>query len=160
MIGYADSLDLPGATRNILFEERFGIRPDESHLPKNNSPRDAAIFSQVNELQGSPPPVALLFGDPARPYIRADPYFTTVEPGDQEAQDALDRLVGDMDQKIFDLELQSGDFCFIDNFRVVHGRKPFKARHDGTDRWLKRVNISRDLRKSRAARNGSSRTIS
>jgi Fe(II)/alpha-ketoglutarate-dependent arginine beta-hydroxylase len=159
MIGYADSLDLPDVTRSILFEERFGIRPDESHLAKNNSPRDMAIFEQVNEMKGSPPPVALLFGEPAHPYIRADPYFTTVEPGDHEAQDALDNLVSEMDRKIFDLELQDGDFCFLDNFRAVHGRKPFKARHDGTDRWLKRVNISRDLRKSRAARNGSARTI-
>jgi alpha-ketoglutarate-dependent taurine dioxygenase len=48
--------------------------------------------------------------------------------------------------------LQSGDFWFLDNFRVVHGRKPFKARHDGSDRWLKRVNVSCDQRKSRAAR--------
>jgi len=34
----------------------------------------------------------------------------------------------------------------------VHGRKPFTARFDGTDRWLKRVCITRDLRKSRDAR--------
>jgi hypothetical protein len=34
----------------------------------------------------------------------------------------------------------------------VHGRKPFKARHDGTDRWLKRLDVTLDLRKSRAAR--------
>jgi Fe(II)/alpha-ketoglutarate-dependent arginine beta-hydroxylase len=158
MIGYADSLDLPDATRGILSEERFGILPDESHLAKNNSSRDTAMFDQVNEMQGNPTPVALLFGDPARPYIRADPYFTTVAPGDQEAQDALDDLVREMDEKIFDLHLQSGDFCFLDNFRVVHGRKPFKARHDGTDRWLKRINIARDLRKSRAAQSGT-RTI-
>jgi hypothetical protein len=24
---------------------------------------------------------------------------------------------------------------------VVHGREPFQARYDGTDRWLKRVNV-------------------
>ena len=65
-----------------------------------------------------------------------------------------------MDDKIFDLVLASGEFCFLDNFRVVHGRKPFKARHDGTDRWLKRINVTSDLRKSRAARNsGETRAI-
>jgi alpha-ketoglutarate-dependent taurine dioxygenase len=56
-----------------------------------------------------------------------------------------------MDVKMFDLQMESGDFCFLDNFRVVHGRKPFKARHDGGDRWLMRANITCDLRKSRGA---------
>jgi alpha-ketoglutarate-dependent taurine dioxygenase len=58
------------------------------------------------------------------------------------------------------MRMESGDFCFLDNYRVVHGRKPFKARHDGTDRWLKRVNVVRDLRKSRTARQSAmARTI-
>jgi alpha-ketoglutarate-dependent taurine dioxygenase len=48
--------------------------------------------------------------------------------------------------------LEPGDFCFIDNFQAVHGRKPFKARFDGTDRWLRRINVVRDLRKSRDSR--------
>lgn len=151
-IGYADSLDLPGTTKVVLFEKRFGIRPDESHLPKNNSSPDAGTFADINEMQSSPEPVAVLFGDPARPYVRADPYFMCVGPGDHEAQSALDQFVKEMDEKMFDIHLSDGDFCFLDNFRVVHGRKPFKARHDGTDRWLKRVNIACDLRKSRAAR--------
>jgi hypothetical protein len=34
----------------------------------------------------------------------------------------------------------------------VHGRRAFKARYDGSDRWFKRMNITRDLRKSRADR--------
>jgi alpha-ketoglutarate-dependent taurine dioxygenase len=59
-----------------------------------------------------------------------------------------------MDDHLRDLRLEAGDFCFIDNFRVVHGRKPFTPRHDGTDRWLKRINVTCDLRKSRGARLG------
>ncbi|MCT9929921.1 TauD/TfdA family dioxygenase [Planotetraspora sp. A-T 1434] len=46
-----------------------------------------------------------------------------------------------MDENMFDMSLESGEFCFIDNYRVVHGRKPFRARHDGTDRWLKRSTL-------------------
>lgn len=45
---------------------------------------------------------------------------------------------------------------FLDNCRIVHERKPFKARHDGTDRWLKRLNVACDLRKSRSSRFGKS----
>jgi Fe(II)/alpha-ketoglutarate-dependent arginine beta-hydroxylase len=151
-IGYVDSLDLPDTIRAILFEKRFQIRPDESHLAKNNSALEPAKFDGITEMQSNPEPVAVLFGDQARPYIRADPYFMSVADGDQEARSALDQLVKEMDDKMFDLHLEGGDFCFLDNFRSVHGRKPFKARHDGTDRWLKRVNVACDLRKSRAAR--------
>ncbi len=158
-IGYVDSLDLPSSTKAILFEERFYIRPDESHLAKNNSAPDVAAFADIDKLQSNPTPVAVLFGDQERPYIRADPYFMSVKPEDHEARSALDQFVREMDEKMFDVHLESGDFCFLDNFRVVHGRKPFQARHDGTDRWLKRVNVVRDLRKSRAARLPGSRSI-
>lgn len=75
-----------------------------------------------------------------------------VDPSDHEAADALAQLVKQMDENMFDMSLESGEFCFTDNYRVVHGRKPFRARHDGTDRWLKRINITRDLRKCRAQR--------
>jgi Fe(II)/alpha-ketoglutarate-dependent arginine beta-hydroxylase len=158
-IGCVDSLELPASTKAILFEERFGIRPDESHLAKNNSAAGAASFAHISEMQSNPKPVAVLFGEPGRPYIRADPYFMIVQPDDRDAHDALDEFINEMDGKMFDLILESGDFCFLDNYRVVHGRKPFKARHDGTDRWLKRLNVACDLRKSRAARMPGTRSI-
>ena len=153
-VGCVDDLELPRSAEEVLFQERFGIRPDESHLAKNNSAPESDAFDGINEMQRNPDRVAVLFGDPLQPYIRADPYFMTVADDDHEAQVALDALVKAMDEVMFDLTLASGDFCFLDNFRVVHGRKPFKARHDGTDRWLKRANLTVDLRKSRAARSG------
>ena len=159
-IGHADSLVLPDATKALLFQQRFAVRPDESHLAKNNPTLDGVTFSGIDEMRANPQSVAVLFGDPARPYIRADPYFMHVSSDDHEARHALDQFVSEMDQKLVDLRLEEGDFCFLDNFRVVHGRRPFKARHDGTDRWLKRINVTRDLRKSRAAwLPGSTRSI-
>ena len=50
------------------------------------------------------------------------------------------------------ITLRPGDAVFVDNHLAVHGRRPFKARYDGTDRWLKRVSVTRDLRRSRALR--------
>jgi Fe(II)/alpha-ketoglutarate-dependent arginine beta-hydroxylase len=141
-IGYIDALDLPEAIKTALFEQRFRIRPDESHLPKNNAAQSEGTFTGINKAWQEPEPVAVLFGDPAKPYIRADPYFMTVAPDDHEARYALNCMVKEMDEKMFDLQLAGGDFCFVDNFRVVHGRKPFTPRHDGTDRWLKRLNIT------------------
>jgi Fe(II)/alpha-ketoglutarate-dependent arginine beta-hydroxylase len=159
-VGYVEGLDLPESVRSVLFEGRFVIRPDESHLAMNNFGPDAIAFETINEMQHNPDRVAVLFGNPDQPYIRADPYFMSVESGDHEAQAALEHLTKAMDGQMFDLRLESGDFCFLDNFRAVHGRKPFTPRHDGTDRWLKRVNITSDLRKSRVAQiPGSVRSI-
>jgi alpha-ketoglutarate-dependent taurine dioxygenase len=71
---------------------------------------------------------------------------------DVEASEALARFERIVDQKIGGVALQPGDIIFLDNFKVVHGRKPFKAYFNGKDRWLKRLNITRDLRKSRDSR--------
>jgi Fe(II)/alpha-ketoglutarate-dependent arginine beta-hydroxylase len=158
-IGYVEALDLPDSTKAVLFQPRFHILPDNSHLPKNNTSGDAAVFSAVEEMHRSPDGVAVLFGDPEQPYIRADPYFMRVDPDDTEAQAALGQLVEQIDKTMFDIYLEDGEFCFLDNFRLVHGRKPFKARHDGTDRWIKRINITHDLRKSRAVRPGTANRL-
>ena len=151
-VGYIDDLELPEGVKATLFEERFSIKPDESHLAKNNSAPAMTVFADIEKMQRNPDRVGVLFGDPDQPYIRADPYFMSVAAGDFEAEAALDEFVKAMDDKMFDVVLEAGEFCFLDNFRVVHGRKPFRARHDGTDRWLKRINITSDLRKSRAVR--------
>jgi L-asparagine oxygenase len=35
--------------------------------------------------------------------------------------------------------LETGDLLMVDNRRAVHGRSTFRARFDGTDRWLQRT---------------------
>ena len=140
----------------LLSEPHFVIRPDESHLPKNRgtgpaNPLIERAYTKITKMKDSPERIAVLFGDPGAPYVRMDPYF--MDPADDpEAQAALDAVVARMDEALEDRVLEAGDICFIDNFQGVHGRKPFHARFDGTDRWLKRVNITRDLRKSRDSR--------
>lgn len=157
-----DAVKLKPEQVKILFEPRFTIRPDESHLEKNRSelysqtdvPTDLveSAFSRINEMNTQPEKLPVLFGDPQSPYLRLDPYFMDKLPDDEEAQQALDALVQAVDATLYDLVLQTGEICFLDNYRVVHGRKQFKAHFDGYDRWLKRINVTRDLRKSRDAR--------
>ncbi len=148
----------------LLFEPHFTIRPDESHLPKNRPPDAAAAapagsYAQIEALQSRPPKLAVLFGDPASPYLRLDPYFMDPVEDSPAAQAALDALVAAIEASLWDLHLEAGEVCFIDNYRVVHGRRAFRARYDGRDRWLKRLNIARDLRKSRTAREASSSRV-
>ncbi|HRW37611.1 MAG: TauD/TfdA family dioxygenase [Acidimicrobiales bacterium] len=52
------------------------------------------------------------------------------------------------------LVLASGDLLVVDNARCVHGRSPFSARFDGTDRWLQRSFVVEDLAPSAADRDG------
>ena len=157
-VATVDALEIPREHLEVLFEERFVIRPDESHLLKNKSTERqvgeelAEAYERIDRLNRTPDKIAVLFGDPRSPYMRLDPYFMDDLPDDPEAQAALDALIELVDAQIWDLVLQPGDYCFVDNFRAVHGRKPFKARFDGNDRWMKRLNIARDLRKSRSGR--------
>lgn len=152
-----ESLRLTEEQMDLLFEPHFTIRPDESHLKKNRSDPGkvdgelVSAYEHIEQMNEQPDKIAVLFGDRRSPYLRIDPYF--MDPvSDERAQAALDALIRFIEGRIEDLVLRPGDFCFIDNFKAVHGRKPFKAHFDGTDRWLKRINITRDLRKSRSSR--------
>lgn len=151
-------LDLDFTQLPVLFEPHYTIRPDESHLLKNKGEERriegtiAESYEHIEKMNQEPEKIAVLFGDPRSPYLRIDPYFMDPVRDHPEAQEALETLIAAIDEKIHDMPLGQGELCFIDNFRGVHGRKPFKARYDGTDRWMKRVNVVRDLRKSRAIR--------
>lgn len=152
--------------RELLFQPHYKIRPDESHLQKNKAssrdidPELAAAYERIEKINSEREQIAILSGDPSSPYVRIDPYFMDRVEDNPEAQEAFEALVAAIDGHLHDLVLEAGDFCFIDNYQGVHGRKPFKAHYDGTDRWLKRINITRDLRKSRTSRrNAASRII-
>ncbi len=143
----------------LLFEPHYTIRPDESHQLKNRvDPLTGESLetaqSRIDKMNEKPEKIAVLYGSPDSPYCRIDPYFMD-PPEREDAREALDRLVRHVDDRIEEIDLEPGEVCFIDNFKAVHGRRPFKARFDGTDRWLKRVNITRDLRRSRASRSSS-----
>lgn len=154
----------------ILFQQRFTIRPDNSHQEKTRSDvrHDCdeynrlldSSYQRIKQMNENPEPVQVLYGDPAEPYVRIDPYFMETPEDDLAAKNALDALTRLIDEYLVDLVLSPGDCCFFDNYKLVHGRREFKARHDGYDRWLNRINITRDLRKSRGSRTHStSRTI-
>jgi Fe(II)/alpha-ketoglutarate-dependent arginine beta-hydroxylase len=149
-VGNIDDLQLSAEETDALFEEQYIILPDHSHLAENNTLSDID-FGRIAELNAEPPHIPVLFGSRDSPYIRSDPYFMDVS-SDERARHALDRMIAEMDANMLDVVLRPGDFLFLDNYKVVHGRKPFEARYDGTDRWLKRACITRDLRKSRDAR--------
>jgi Fe(II)/alpha-ketoglutarate-dependent arginine beta-hydroxylase len=153
-----DLADLTTEQQSILHQPVFTIRPDNSHLELNNAKAGSQpdrlkqeAFLRIQRQLETGIPISLLFGDREDPYLRLDAYFMD-KPTDPQHQDAFDALCSSLQKNSSEVILQPGDMLFVDNYRVLHGRKPFAARFDGRDRWLKRLNITRDLRRSRAVR--------
>ncbi len=146
-----------------LFKPIFKIRPDNSHLQESSDSNKSDNLSNaqnaMQELNLQPQEIPVLFGDPKAPYWRLDPYFMEI-PEDEEARNALNLLIEEVNKNLKEVIINPGEIFFCDNYRVVHGRVPFSANYDGWDRWLKRLNIVCDLRKSRAIRtSGTSRVF-
>lgn len=159
-----ESIAIPAAHAAVLAQPRFRIRPDDAHFQKNRVVTGqlddtterllAQAYERIQQMQTDPQRVPVLFGDPQSPYLCIDPYYMERLDDDPPAQMALEALRAAIDASLTKVVLCPGDICFIDNYRAVHGREAFRARFDGTDRWLKRINVTRDLRKSRALRAG------
>lgn len=156
-------IDLDPTTRALLFAERFVILPDESHTAAFNlsttgvaeDGRQPMAFDHIAELNRGERRISVLSGDPRAPMIRIDPAFMVRALGDEPAQRALDEVIDAVSRRMADVVLDPGDLLIIDNKRAVHGRRPFTARHDGTDRWLRRANLLADLRRVEARSGGS-----
>ncbi|MDH6131811.1 L-asparagine oxygenase [Kitasatospora sp. MAA4] len=138
-----DPAGLSREQRRILSEPRYLLAPDEEHL------RRAA---ERGEEPPAPTRTGVLFGGDSAPYLAFDEYFVETDPEDAEARAALAALTDQLRRSRSDVALAPGELLIVDNYRAVHGRQPFPARYDGRDRWLKRVGVTRDLRRSRAAR--------
>jgi Fe(II)/alpha-ketoglutarate-dependent arginine beta-hydroxylase len=144
-----------------LFEPEFTQMPDNSHRPQNTerSTGDAIIdrlrarsFALIQSWNDNPVKRAVLFGDRHDPYLALDPYHMKTDGWSERSSRAFQGLCEQIEANLKGVALRPGDCVFIDNFRAVHGRKSFRPRYDGTDRWLKRLNITRNLRGSRAWR--------
>ncbi|MBZ9780185.1 hypothetical protein K9857_01280 [Pseudomonas sp. REP124] len=52
-----------------------------------------------------------------------------------------------VESAVFELSMSEAQILFINNYKCAHGRPQFTPKYDGTDRWLKRVQISKDVTK-------------
>lgn len=145
----AGQLGLPAGLAEILSGKRFHHSPDQSHIgPHGHS-------SGASDLD------AVLFGPAGSPYLRIDFDDTSAaDEDDAAAREAIADLYEHMRGALDRIVLEPGDAIFLDNYRVVHGREPFQARYDGEDRWLKRINLIRDIRRVYMTTGARSRVIS
>ncbi|KPC64156.1 hypothetical protein ADL29_14205 [Streptomyces chattanoogensis] len=144
---------LSAQDRAILAEKRFHILPDDEHLRQSAAldPHHPGL-ARMRRMRDEPEPVAVLFGAQDSPYLRIDPVYMRCLPGDTAAEPALKNLTGELDRAQQTVAVHPGEILLIDNYRAVHGRQSFTARYDGTDRWLKKITVTADLRRSRDQR--------
>jgi Fe(II)/alpha-ketoglutarate-dependent arginine beta-hydroxylase len=157
----AADLDWSAIDVEALFEPEFTQMPDNSHQPQNaaQSTGDPVVdrlrqrsFALIQSWNDDPVKRPVLFGDRHDPYMALDPYHMKTEGWSERSLTAFQGLCAQIETHMKGVALRPGDCAFIDNFRAVHGRRSFRARYDGQDRWLKRLNVTRNLRGSRAWR--------
>lgn len=123
----AKDLELSPEVRATLQQKRFHLKPDPAHtLPEDMERR------QVRVLTGS---------DEAPEIVYDTHHIGPTDDADTEAAAALQELHASLDKAHISHVMSRGDLLVFDNKRVVHGRTPFAARFDGTDRWLMRVMV-------------------
>jgi hypothetical protein len=121
---------LSAEDRALLERPTLPILPDDSYAGIDEP--DAAP---------APPQVATVWDGDCGLGIRYDPAYTPLEHAVAGYRAAYDRLTAELDRVAVDVALAPGEVLVIDNDVAVHGRQPFRARYDGTDRWLKRVSV-------------------
>lgn len=140
MLAAIDDADLSGLDMDVLFEPRFLIRVDAEHLEGMGVTDEVTLQRPV------------LSGSRSAPDLCLDWAYTEALPGDDRARVALADLRARMEAARTTVALEPGDVLLIDNRRLVHGRRPFRARYDGTDRWLRHTMVTLDLERSRHRR--------
>ena len=123
------------STRTVLREPRFVTEAPPSF-----------------RSSGASGPRPVLSGAPEDPDVCVD--FHATGGLDEGAGKALAELREALWAVRSDVVLHTGDMIFIDNRIVVHGRVAFTPRYDGHDRWLHRVFVHLDHRRSREHRPG------
>ncbi|GLW18667.1 L-asparagine oxygenase [Streptomyces sp. NBRC 13847] len=120
---------LSEADTALLTRPRLPILPDDAYT-------EAQGFDG-----GKPAPVPTLFHAKDGLTLRFDPAYTPLDDASPAHRAAYERLEAELARVSTAVSLNPGEVLVVDNDLVVHGRVPFRARYDGTDRWLKRASV-------------------
>lgn len=97
---------------------------------------DAGATGTVDEIEEPLP----IFDRATSRLLRYD--IDLCEPLGEEFRNASDALTQALLGMRISIRLRAGQMILIDNQRMVHSRNAFKAKFDGTDRWLKRAFVT------------------
>jgi Fe(II)/alpha-ketoglutarate-dependent arginine beta-hydroxylase len=152
ILSYIGDLEISDNQWRVLSAPRFVILPDKSHLPGQNISAhwrlDDHAFEHIQRMHADPQPVPVLSGSRDKPFIQVDEAFMRAVDGDVEAAQAFEWLLRAFDAKKTGIVMQPGDMLWIDNKRAVHGRSVYEPNYGPRQRWLRRVNVTLNLRGS------------
>ncbi|WP_269633192.1 guanitoxin biosynthesis L-enduracididine beta-hydroxylase GntD [Pelomonas sp. BJYL3] len=147
-----DDFDIPDDKWALLSAPRYVVLPDTSHLPDQNISAhwrlDDGAFERIRRMYAEPQPVPALSGSRQRPFIQVDEAYMRAVEGDTEAQAAFDWLIHRFNAHTTAIVMEPGDMLWIDNKRAVHGRSVYQPNYGPRHRWLRRVNVTLNLRAS------------
>jgi Fe(II)/alpha-ketoglutarate-dependent arginine beta-hydroxylase len=152
-------MELPEDVEHELRKPQFVIISDVSHSYSYNlatsgvGAQSEHAFSQNEQMAGGLLRAPVLTGDRANPMICVDFPYMPPDLHSPEALRALGVLRSAIERAGQSLVLKSGTLLAFDNRHGVHGRGGFRASYDGNDRWLKRLNVLRDVTLSTAPQN-------
>ncbi|WP_406266108.1 TauD/TfdA family dioxygenase [Nocardia sp. NBC_00881] len=112
---------------------------------------DVSYGGGYEKCSATPIPTLWSAAGPDEQTLRYDPAYTPLDDAAPEFRAAYARLTAELERVCVTAALAPGEVLLVDNDVTVHGRVPFTARYDGTDRWLKRVNIRLPERQRRTA---------
>lgn len=120
---------------------------DELQLPNFETSLDDSFMVDGTPNSKFVMPILRLVGDPRRTdapwHMTYDHHLMRgLTPGAERALQVLEEAIS---ESIEEYALDAGQLLIINNNTVIHGRKPFQARYDGTDRWLLRAMTRRIL---------------
>lgn len=128
---------VPGKAISLLRQPLYRIRFSSSFSGESESAR----YSRE---------MPVLSGDILEPEMCVD--LHAMEAMNPAARDALGCLKSALMEVVIEHALEPGDMFIVDNRVAAHARTGFRPRYDGEDRWLQRMFVVQDLRRSRASR--------
>jgi Fe(II)/alpha-ketoglutarate-dependent arginine beta-hydroxylase len=145
------AIQLDADVEAVLRSNRFIILPDKSHRSEFNQSKHWHLsredFNRIERMLETPLPQPVLTGPSQAPFLRIDPEFMHALDGDRDAEAALATIKAAISAHLTDVTLAPGDFLIIDNLRAVHGRRAYTPLYGPQQRWMRRVNVARDLYK-------------
>ncbi|UDH01325.1 Fe(II)-2OG oxygenase family protein [Rhodococcus opacus] len=123
----AEFVELASATVPILPDTSYEANPAAGALPAGAA--------------SSAPVVPTLWVGEDGLCLRYDPAYTPLANAPDRYRRAYGSLSTELARNARTVSLRAGEVLVIDNDVIVHGRVPFTPRYDGTDRWLKRINV-------------------
>ncbi|WP_433659198.1 TauD/TfdA family dioxygenase [Nocardia sp. CA-128927] len=151
MLGCLRNPDMVGTTVSSV--RRVELTADQRRLlstPTLPILPDVSYGSGHERYSAAPLPTLWSSAGPDETTLRYDPAYTPLDDADAEFRAAYARLTAELEHVCVTAALAPGEVLLVDNDVAVHGRVPFTARYDGTDRWLKRVNVRLPDRPRRA----------